>query len=262
MMAVNSAFVPRAPRPTMFSTVASHCARVRLTAIDVFEGMADAAEPPGGRLAGIRSRARRAAAGAGERRRLSGGVDCAAMRDAQHRDHRRRLDRERIAADYTVSLRARCPSPGGADDVEVRRHRPRACRRRSRAARRRCRADGRRPCDRTVPSISSSTARAPKRVARMRSKLVGAPPRCRWPSTTLRVSLPVSFSRSMASSAATPPRRSTNAPFRLLEQRRLAADRLRPFGGDDDAEARAHVLAIADAARDLLDVVRDLRESG
>ena len=38
---------------------------------------------------------------------------------------------------------------------------------------------------------SSSTALPPKRVASTRSNAVGAPPRCRWPSTTERVSLPV-----------------------------------------------------------------------
>src|SRR5439155_3121429 len=38
------------------------------------------------------------------------------------------------------------------------------------------------------PRLTSSTALPPKRVARTRSKLVGAPPRCRWPSTTDRVS--------------------------------------------------------------------------
>ena len=85
----------------------------------------------------------------------------------------------------TVSRRARCRSPG------------RSARRRSRAARSRPADDLRRAARATMsggwnatmcPNVAararSSTALPPKRVARTRSKLVGAPPRCRWPSTT------------------------------------------------------------------------------
>jgi integrase len=52
-----------------------------------------------------------------------------------------------------------------------------------------------------MPNFSSAmscTARAPKRVQSSRSKVVGPPPRCRWPRTTTRVSLPVRFSSSWA----------------------------------------------------------------
>lgn len=40
-------------------------------------------------------------------------------------------------------------------------------------------------------SATKRTAAAPKRRPRSRSKVVGLPPRCRWPSTSERVSLPV-----------------------------------------------------------------------
>ncbi len=59
------------------------------------------------------------------------------------------------------------------------------------------------------PWRTRSTALPPKRVASTRSKLVGAPPRCKWPSTTDRVSLPVSVPSASATFAPMPPSRST-----------------------------------------------------
>src|SRR5258708_38967180 len=49
-------------------------------------------------------------------------------------------------------------------------------------------------------------------------------------------------------------------PFRGLDEGGLAADWLGPLRGDDDTEPRPHMIAIANAARDLLEVVRDLRD--
>src|SRR5262252_1807356 len=58
------------------------------------------------------------------------------------------------------------------------------------------------------PRLMSPTALPPNLVARTRSKLVGAPPRCRCPSTTDRVSLFVSLASARQTCAPMPPRRS------------------------------------------------------
>ena len=108
------------------------------------------------------------------------------------------------------------------------------------------------------PWSSSSTALPPKRVASTRSKLVGAPPRCRWPRTTLRVSLPVS-SRAGPRPAGRRRPGARRGPPRFLDERRLAVLRLGAFGDDDDARTRAPRVAGLMRSRDFLDVVGDLR---
>ena len=83
-----------------------------------------------------------------------------------------------------------------------------ACRRRPRSAPRRSRAGANATMRLNSPLSNSSTALPPNRVASTRSKLVGDPPRCRWPSTTVRDSLPVSSSSAAAMLWPAPPRRS------------------------------------------------------
>ena len=112
------------------------------------------------------------------------------------------------------------------------------------------------------PRRMSSTALPPNRVASTRSKLVGAPPRCRWPSTTDRVSLPVSPCSASQTCAPMPPSRSAVRAVRRFDQRHRPAFRIRAFGDDDDAELRAPFVALAQPLRDQRDVERDLRESG
>ena len=111
------------------------------------------------------------------------------------------------------------------------------------------------------PSSSSSTACAPNRVASTRSKLVGEPPRCRWPSTTVRVSLPVSCSSAGRHARARRRRGARRRPTRLPSMSEIVPSfGLAPFGDDDDAEVRAPGVALLDRLRDHVDVVRDLRD--
>src|SRR5207245_6630479 len=60
-----------------------------------------------------------------------------------------------------------------------------------------------------VPSLANWTALTPNRVARIRSSVVGAPPRWRWPSTQQRVSFPVCVAISRATISAIPPSRNS-----------------------------------------------------
>ena len=99
------------------------------------------------------------------------------------------------------------------------------------------------------PRCTSSTALPPNRVASTRSKLVGAPPRCRWPSTTDRVSFPVSPRERLAHLRADAAEPLGGAPVRRLDQRQRAALRKRAFGDDDDAELRAPLVALAQPLR-------------
>ena len=90
-----------------------------------------------------------------------------------------------------------------------------------------------------------------------RSKVVGLPPRSRWPRTTLRVSLPVSAWSSFATRSPIPPSRSAR-PISRLHHRDGPALRLGALGDDDDRELAPRRVARVDRRRHLREVVRDL----
>ena len=104
------------------------------------------------------------------------------------------------------------------------------------------------------PASAASIACSPNRVASTRSNAVGVPPRCTWPSTVARVSLPVRCSISPSSQWAMPPRRDVAELVELLVLGLgHAAHRLRPLGDDEDR--RVVVLeAAADELADPLEV--------
>ena len=138
------------------------------------------------------------------------------------------------------------------DQLELRR-----CPRSAAPGRSRCRAGP--PSCRSRPRATASIACSPKRVASQRSNAVGVPPRCTWPSTTARASLPVRSSISLGEPVAdaAEPDVAERVGLQALTRVIVAAlGRHRALGDDDDRGEAASAKRDSTQRADLLDVER------
>ena len=99
-------------------------------------------------------------------------------------------------------------------------------------------------------AATSSTAWAPKTEHNARSKLVGQPPRCRWPNTQTRDSLPVRDSISCATTAPMPPSRASRFDGAFGGGNKVAALLARAFSDHDDREMLAAFFALLNLVAD------------